>query len=153
MAFVDVQGSGEAGELAVGEVLGCGVQQVADAVERVVLAASRLEASWLTVVRYDAYSLFVDCRDVTEVGTVPVRKYEHIPDDLFTPRAGCFTAAVMVWTELIEQGVYHWVDGRPAFEPAMPRGSTGCCRSSDPCRSTGPESVLVSVGQCISPGP
>jgi cell wall assembly regulator SMI1 len=78
------------------------------------------EPSWLTVGRQDANALFVDCRDVTEVGTVPVRGYDHTPDDVFTPRAGCFTAAVTLWTELIEQGIYHWVDGHPTFEPAMP---------------------------------
>jgi hypothetical protein len=66
------------------------------------------ERGWLPVVRQDAYALFVDCHSVTPVGTVPVRSWDHTPMDPYTPAAGCFTLAVLIWTELLEQGVYHW---------------------------------------------
>ena len=40
---------------------------------------------WLPVVTMDAYCLFVDRSAVTPEGSVPVRMWAQMPDDVFTP--------------------------------------------------------------------
>lgn len=82
---------------------------------------------WLPVVRFHAYTLFVDCLSETRENTVPVRKFEHTPEDPFTPVAGAFTVAVLIWVEQLEQGVYQWSDEHQQWESdyaSIPRSVT-----------------------------
>ncbi len=63
---------------------------------------------WLPFLTFDAYALFIDCRQVSPVGTSPVRRYDHTPDDVFTPIAGALYQAVGVWMYLLEERYYEW---------------------------------------------
>jgi cell wall assembly regulator SMI1 len=62
--------------------------------------------SWLPVFTLGAYVLYVDCDSVTPAGMVPVRYYDHTPQDVFTPVAVSFTALIGMLAYLHEVGVY-----------------------------------------------
>lgn len=53
--------------------------------------------NWLPVLMYSGNFLFVDCDSVTPRGTVPLRLWEKVPEDVFTPVAPSFTHAVATW--------------------------------------------------------
>lgn len=63
---------------------------------------------WLPFLTFDAYALFVDCRQVTPAGTAPVRRYSHTPEDVFTPDTGSLYQAVQMWTYLLEERYWYW---------------------------------------------
>jgi cell wall assembly regulator SMI1 len=63
---------------------------------------------WLPVIGREAHVLFVDCSTVTPSGSVPLRRWDHTPEDVFTPAAASFSHAVASWVDMIEQGFFRW---------------------------------------------
>jgi cell wall assembly regulator SMI1 len=63
---------------------------------------------WLPVIGAEAHVLFVDCSTVTASGSVPLRRWDNAPEDVFTPAAVSFTHAVASWVDMIEQGYFWW---------------------------------------------
>jgi len=64
--------------------------------------------AWLPVATSDGYCLFVDCSTVTPTGTVPVRNWDHTPDDVFTPCAVSVSQMVDLWVYVLEEGYSMW---------------------------------------------
>lgn len=71
---------------------------------------------WLPILTMDAYALFVDCRQVTPSGTTPVRRYDHVPEDVFTPQTASLRQQVEVWTYLLEEHYCVWNHGNQSWD-------------------------------------
>jgi len=64
--------------------------------------------NWLPVVMYSGNCLFVDCDAVSASGSVTLREWEKVPEDVFTPVAPSFSHAVATWVDLLDERFYWW---------------------------------------------
>jgi len=81
-------------------------------------------SAWLPFFQMDAYALFSDCRQVAPTGTVPIRYYAHVPDDVFTPLAGSLRQVLDVWVFVLQRRYRYWDESVGGWEvsidPSLP---------------------------------
>jgi cell wall assembly regulator SMI1 len=73
-------------------------------------------ASWLPLLRADADLIFVDCKQTTPAGTVPIRNHAHVPEDVFTPASGSLFQAIEIWIWLLEERHVAWDHNQQGWE-------------------------------------